>query len=70
MGLSPDSPEDESGIKKAAENSECHFLFLQRTFMTGSNCFFQLFFKRQQCVADGFLVTLMYNTVFSAVILI
>lgn len=23
MGLNPDSPEDESGIKKAAENSEC-----------------------------------------------
>lgn len=23
MGLNPDAPEDESGIKKAADNSEC-----------------------------------------------
>lgn len=30
MGLSPDSPEDESGIKKAAENSEFN-VFKYRT---------------------------------------
>lgn len=28
MGLSPDTQEDETGIKKAAENSEFHFNFL------------------------------------------
>lgn len=31
MGLSPDSPEDESGIKKAAENSESNVLLLVHT---------------------------------------
>ncbi|MEQ2206621.1 Acyl-protein thioesterase 2, partial [Xenoophorus captivus] len=29
MGLSPDSPEDESGIKKAAENSESEGLLIK-----------------------------------------
>lgn len=28
MGLSPESPEDESGIKKAADNSEFNVLML------------------------------------------